>query len=170
MARTTLISARLTLSLAVSVAVAACAGTMPGTRAAPAGWAAMADTTLCVVDRTAPSGLRNLAAKIDASGRVMVLSSNRIQTLDEVHPVSLLAGYAGSEPWMSGAATPVRHADRRFIRAGGERRVPIELIARVGDYQGVPLFASPAERPAEAVYVPLRPGCVFQAYIREDLM
>jgi hypothetical protein len=165
-----MISARLTLSLLASIAVAACAGTLPGMGGTPAGWEAMADTTLCVVDRTAPSGLRNLAAKKDASGRVMVLSNNRIRTLDEVHPVSLLAGYAGSEPWVSGAATPVRHADRRYIRAGGERRVPIELLARVGDYQGVPLFASPDERPAEAVYVPLRPGCVFQAYIREDLM
>jgi hypothetical protein len=170
MARNTKFSARLTLSLAASIAVAACAGTLPGTSAAPAGWEAMADTSLCVVDRRAPTGLLNLAAKVDSRGRVMVLSGNRIRPLEEVHPVNLLAGYAGSEPWISGAATPVRHGDRRYIRAGGERRVPIELLARVGDYQGVPLFASPAERPAEAVYVPVRPGCVFQAYIREDLM
>jgi hypothetical protein len=65
---------------------------------------------------------------------------------------------------------PVTHAGRRYVRTGGERRVPINLLRRVGDHQGVPLFASPDEPTPEAVYVPLRPGCVFQAYVRSDLL
>ncbi len=154
-----------------ATAFTACAGGLPGAGAgaAPARWEALRDTTLCVVDRTSATGLTNLSAKVESDGRVVLLENRRIVPLEQVHPVSLLAGYAGREPWvMSGTA--ITHGQRRFVRTGGERRVPIGLLRRVGDHQGVPLFASPEEAVAEAVYVPLRPGCVFQAYVRSDLL
>lgn len=148
---------------------AACAGRMSG-GAAPdsARWEALPDTALCVVDRTTASGLRELPAKIDG-GTVLIRADRRVVPADQLHPVTLLAGYGGEEPWVR-SGDPVRHGGRRFIRTGGERRVPIALVTRVGDFQAVPIFAAPDESPVEAVYVPLRPGCVFQAYVREDLL
>jgi hypothetical protein len=153
----------------IAVSPAACAGGLPGSGAPPARWEALSDTTLCVVDRTSSTGLTNLPARVESDGRVVLLENRRIVPVEQVHPVSLLAGYAGREPWVSSAA-PVTHAGRRYVHTGGERRVPIDLLRRVGDHQGVPLFASPEEATPEAVYVPLRPGCVFQAYVRSDLL
>jgi hypothetical protein len=158
----------LALLLAAATSTA-CAGRLPGSAATPERWEALRDTTLCVVDRTSPTGLTNLAARVESDGGVVLLENRRIVPLDQVHPVSLLAGYAGREPWVTSGAA-ISHAQRRFVRTGGERRVPIALLRRVGDHQGVPLFASPEEAVPEAVYVPLRPGCVFQAYVRSDLL
>ncbi|CAN5780564.1 hypothetical protein BH23GEM6_BH23GEM6_00290 [soil metagenome] len=160
---------QLLISVLALTAVTACAGMMPGAGPSTARWDAAADTTLCVVDRTAPAGLRNIAARIDDRGVILVRDGRNTLSLEQAHPVSIMAGYAGEERWVTGP-TPVTHAGRRYIRTGGDRLVPINLLTRVGNYQGVPLFASPDERTAEAVYVPLRPGCVFQAYIREDLL
>jgi hypothetical protein len=162
-------SVGITFSLLSLFVLSACAGTLPGSTSTPERWATLADTTLCVVDRSSPSGLRELAAKMESDGRVVLLENRRIVPLEDVHPVSLLAGYAGREPWIAGG-TPIQHAGRRFIKTGGERRVPMNLLRRVGDHQGALLFASPEESSPEAVYVPLRPGCVFQAYVREDLL
>jgi len=159
----------LLMPLLALAALGACAGMMPGAGPSAARWDAAADTSLCVVDRTAPAGLRNIAARVDDRGAVLVRDGRTVLPLEQAHPVNIMAGYAGEERWVTGT-TPVTHAGRRFVRTGGPRLVPINLLTRVGDYQGVPLFASPDERTPEAVYVPLRPGCVFQAYIREDLL
>lgn len=55
------------------------------------------------------------------------------------------------------------------IRYGMVRRVQSHDLARVGEYGGVPLFVDVGDpaRPPEIVYVPVRPGCEFQAYMRE---
>jgi len=161
--------AELLIAVFALTAVTACAGMMPGAGPSMARWDAGTDTTLCVVDRTAPAGLRNIAARRDDRGALLVRDGRSVLPLEQAHPVNIMAGYAGEERWITGSA-PVTHAGRRYIRTGGERLVPIDLLARTGDYQGVPLFASPDQRTPEAVYIPLRPGCVFQAYIREDLL
>jgi hypothetical protein len=73
---------------------------LPGAGAPPARWEALSDTTLCVVDRTSATGLTNLAARVESDGRIVLLENRRIVPLEQVHPVSLLAGYAGREPWV----------------------------------------------------------------------
>jgi hypothetical protein len=148
---------------------AACATRSGTAHEVEARWSALPDTTLCVVDRTAPRGLRNLDARIDTDGTVLLRSDRRLVPAAELHPVSLVAGYGGSEGWVR-RGEPVRLDGRRYVRTGGERRVALELVTRVGDFQGLPLFGAPDERPPEAVYLPLRAGCVFQAYVREDLL
>ncbi len=161
------------LALAVSVsafAAAACAGNPDPAREPPAGYSSLADTAVCVVDRASERGLRELAAKRDGQGRTVVLDDGEVRPLESVHPVSLLAGYGGAERWfVAGDAIPF--GGQRFLKVEAERSIPRDLLARVGEYQGILLFADPGDDPPpDALYVPVRPGCIFQAYVREDLM
>ena len=132
-------------------------------------YAALPDTVVCVVDRTTDRGLRDLDAKRAANGSVVLLVDNTMLSIDQVHPVGVTAGYAGQEIWYT-RGQPVTLQGSAYMKYGGERRVPLDQLRRVGDYQGVPLYGAPADtvRP-QAVYVPVRVGCIFTAYVREDL-
>lgn len=133
-------------------------------------YAALPDTSVCVVDRTATRGLRALDAKRDAEGQPVLLVSGHIEPLAKVHPVSVVAGYAGNEPWLADGS-PITVQGRRYVKVGGERLVPLDQLQQSGDVHAVPVFSSPSEaRPPKAVYLPVRPGCVFQAYVRADLL
>jgi hypothetical protein len=133
-------------------------------------YAALPDTSICVVDRSTSRGLRSLPAKRDAGGHVVVLASGAIRPFSELHPVNATAGYAGRETWLTGGA-PITVEGRAYVKVGGERLVPFDQVQRVADYAAVPVFASPSDtQPPKAVYVPVRPGCVFQAYVRQDLV
>lgn len=163
---------------AALVALAAACGRTPPPRTGPpasAGpssaqqYAALPDTTVCVVDRTTDRGLRDLQAKQSTNGSVVLLVDGEIQALESIHPVGVTAGYAGQETWFT-RGQPVALRGLSYVKYGGERRVPLDQLRRVGDYQGVPLYSAPADtvRP-QAVYVPVRVGCIFTAYVREDL-
>jgi hypothetical protein len=153
-----------------SLAAAACGRNPEPASQPPPGYSSFADTTVCVVDRAAETGLRALAAKRDPEGRLLLSADGEVRPLESVHPVSLIAGYGGAEPWFSaGEAIPFR--GDRFVKVESERSIPRDLLSRVGEHQGILLFADPGdEPPPEAIYVPVRPGCIFQAYVREDLM
>lgn len=161
---------------ALGLAMGACAGNRPPEPAAPTEpsaaerYEALPDTSVCVVDRTTSRGLRNLAAKREADGRVVLLVSGKMRSLEDLHPVGVVAGYAGRESWVAGSE-PIPVQGRRYVRVGGERRVPIEALQQLGEHQAIPVFSDPKDTtPPRAVYVPLRPGCVFQAFVREDLV
>lgn len=168
---------RLAVATALIAMAVACGRTPPPAPApsAPAApsvaqqYAALPDTLVCVVDRTTERGLRDLQAKRAANGSVVLLVDNQINALDQIHPVGVAAGYAGNEVWYSRTA-PITLQARNYVRYGGERRVPLSQLRRVGAYQGIPLFSAPTDtvRP-QAVYVPVRVGCIFTAYVREDL-
>lgn len=161
---------RLLLVSVAALAAAACSRNPRPAAGAAAPYEELPDTVVCVVDRTSESGLRELEAKRDPSGGVLLMVDGEARPLDSVHPVTLVAGYGGRERWFAeGEAIAFR--GQRFQKVETERRVPADLLGRVGEHQGVPLFADPRDDPPpEAVYVPIRPGCVFQAYVREDLM
>lgn len=135
----------------------------------PPSYAALPDSLVCVVDRAVPLGLRELPAKVEA-GRVVILSEGQVTPLDAVHPVDLIAGYAGGEPWLT-RGDPLPFGGATFTRTGGERRVQASLLQRVGEYQGILLFAGLDDAPPpDALYVPTAPGCVFQPFVRQDLL
>jgi hypothetical protein len=135
----------------------------------PPEYVALPDTLVCVVDRATDSGLSELPAKID-DGEVVVFADGGVSPLEDVHPVSMIAGYAGREGWLT-RGDPVAFSGGRYVRTGGERRIGIELMGRVGEHQGILLFAGLEDTPpADALYVPTSPGCIFQAYVREDLI
>jgi len=135
----------------------------------PADFLALPDTAVCVVDRSSQLGLRTLDAKVGASG-VVVFSDGAVRPLESVHPVGVIAGYAGREPWLT-RGDPISIEGLRFSRVGGERRIGAELLERVGEHQGILIFAGRDDAPPrDAVYVPTAPGCIFQGFVREDLL
>src|SRR5690606_20532508 len=89
-------------------------------------YAAFPDTLVCVVDRTVDRGLRDLPAK-KGDGEVVLLVGGEIRPLAELHPVNLIAGYAGREPWFTDNH-PIAVEGQRYRKYGGERRVPIESL------------------------------------------
>ncbi len=159
------------IAIAVLLAASGCvrAASSPGTPNVPGEYLALPDTLVCVVTRAAPQGLMEVPAKVRA-GSVVLFVDNQIQPLQAVHPIDLIAGYAGEEDWFR-RGDPVTLRGERFSRTGGERRVDIDLLRRVGDFRGILLFSGLDDfsRP-NALYVPSAPGCIFQAYVRDDLL
>src|SRR5690554_3445080 len=84
--------------LVFAALLSACATTAgPAPRAAPpAEYAALPDTTVCVVDRAAADGLRQIPGKLRGE-EVVLLQNGTVQALEVVHPVNVIAGYAGRE-------------------------------------------------------------------------
>jgi len=136
---------------------------------APAAFVALPDTIVCVIDRTSPSGLAQLGAKVGAEG-VVLFADGAVRPLESVHPIGVIAGYAGQEQWLT-QGEPIVYDGRRYPRVGGERRIASELIRRVGEHRGILLFAGEEDSsPIDALYVPTSPGCIFQGFVREDLI
>lgn len=162
---------RFFIALAVLL-LAACArkpAPAPPAGPAPDSYAALPDTLVCVVDRTTRSGLRDLTAKRRPDGSAVLLVAGETTPLERIHPVGIIAGYAGAEGWLR-SAEPILLQGRRYVAVPGERRIPRERLQQSGEYRAIPLFADPDDAtPPQAVYLPTRPGCIFQAYVREDL-
>lgn len=135
----------------------------------PPEYAMLPDSLVCVVDRATPLGLRELPVKV-RDDELVVLSEGQIVSLETVHPVNLIAGYAGNEAWLT-RGDPLPLNDNTFTRTGGERRVQASLLQRVGEYRGILLFSGADDAPPpDALYVPTAPGCVFQPFVRDDLL
>lgn len=135
----------------------------------PPAYAALPDSLVCVVDRAMPLGLRELPAKVQGD-EIVILEDGQITPLEAVHPVNVIAGYAGQESWLR-QGQPIPFAGTSFARTGGERRVRATLLQRVGEYRGILLFAGADDGPpVDALYVPTAPGCVFQPFVRQDLL
>ncbi len=159
------------LALMTLLTATACATRAAGpapTPAPPPDYAILPDTLVCVVDRAAASGLREITAKKRDAGIVLFLDG-AIRPLESVHPVDYIAGYAGREQWLRDGEGIQLRGDT-YERTGGERRIGLELLWRVGEFRGITVFAGRDEgsRP-DAVYVPTAPGCIFQAFVRADL-
>lgn len=169
---------RIILTVACLTFAGACAGHRPvvPVPAPPpppselARYNALPDTAVCIVDRTTRRGLRELAGKVQPDGEVVVLVAGKVQSLDSLHPIAAPAGYAARESWVV-SGDPLQLQGRRYEKVGPERLIPLAQIERAEEYRAVPLFSDPNDpAPPRALYVPLRPGCVFQAYVRSDLL
>lgn len=151
--------------------LAACGGRQPEPAATPspeARYATLPDTLVCVVDRTTQRGLRELAAKRSLEGEVILMVGGEVKPLAELHPVGLVAGYAGQEPWFTANERITVHG-QRYAKAQGERRIPMESLQQNGEFRAIPMFSDPRDTtPPRALYAPVRPGCIFQAYVREQ--
>jgi hypothetical protein len=114
----------------------------------------MRDLQVCVVEN---GMLRNVTAQYNT------------QTGDTTWAGGMqsMAGYAAGATWFINNE-PVMVMGRRYVKYGLPRVLGVNEVTRVGEYQGVSVFAETgATGTPEVLYVPVRAGCEFQPYQTE---
>ncbi|HEX8394189.1 MAG TPA: hypothetical protein VF665_17735 [Longimicrobium sp.] len=113
---------------------------------------AMREIQVCVVDNGA---LRTMTAMVDP------------QTGDTTYAGGMtpaMTGYAAGATWFINNE-PVMVMGRRYVKYGVPRVLGVTDVTRVGEYQGVSVFAeNGAAGMPEVIYLPVRSGCEFQPY------
>lgn len=149
----------------LALAGAALAGPLHGQvraaqqRKAPAAQAIV----VCVVDR---GELRQVSALLDpATGDTATLAGGAFRAA--YGPGSQ---YAAAHSWFVAAGT-LRLPSGKYRRQGPTRVIRADALRRIGWYpdakQGVAVYAAAQDGPdPRLVYLPVRPGCVFQPYVR----
>ncbi len=104
----------------------------------------------------------NVTIYITPQGDTLV-GPNRVSVSSLGPGVAFAGEYAEDRPWFI-ADEPIEFDEREYVQSGGEVGLDCANIMRVGEYDGVPLFADVgAQSPYETLYAPVRPG-VWQAY------
>ncbi len=104
----------------------------------------------------------NVTVYLTPQGDTLV-GPNRVSVASLGPGVAFAGEYAAGRPWFQSDA-PIQFEEREYVQSGGEVGLDCANIMRVGDFDGVPLFADVgAQSPYETLYVPVRPG-VWQAY------
>lgn len=120
----------------------------------------MTPVRVCVVEA---GELREVDAMVNpATGDTMVNQ----RRFGDVYPGT--TGYAaGQDFFIRNEAITLNRT--RYVRFGLTRIVPANALTRAGEYQGVPVFRDRTSTgTAEVLYVPVRTGCEFQTYQREQ--
>jgi hypothetical protein len=77
------------------------------------------------------------------------------------------SGYAAGATWYINSDA-ITIGNQRYVKFGLPRVVGVSDVTRIGEYQGVGVFAEPgATRTPDIIYIPVRPGCEFQPYQKE---
>ncbi|HEY7770158.1 hypothetical protein [Longimicrobium sp.] len=115
----------------------------------------MREIQVCVVENGA---LRNVTAQYNT------------QTGDTTWAGGMqpgMTGYAAGATWFINNE-PVTMMGRRYVKYGLPRVLGVNEVSRVGEFQGVSVFAETgAAGTPEVLYVPVRSGCEFQPYQTE---
>lgn len=122
---------------------------------------------LCVVDDDA---LRKVEGAVDAATGDTLVNG---RPFSEAYPLSS-PPYAGEMPWYhDNTGDFIDLGGTIYVRYGIPRddeqiRADPSLFVRVGDLQGVPIFAVRGESPPyHDIFLPVRPGCALQPYQRQ---
>jgi hypothetical protein len=114
------------------------------------------DLQVCVLENGA---LRHV--RVDYDTRTSDTTFNG-RPFSEAYPET--TGYAADASWFI-TNEPVPLNGRRYVKYGYPRVLGVTEITRVGEHQGVPVFAGAGATSAtEVVYLPVRRGCEFQPY------
>lgn len=115
-----------------------------------------ASATICLATGVAAQVM------VTAQGDTLV-GPSRV-SISELRPVVDFAGeYAQGKQWFADDE-PIEFEEREYSKSGEPLRLNCRDIERVGEHEGVPLFADRSqERPLDMVYVPVAPG-VWQGY------
>ncbi|HEV2145936.1 MAG TPA: hypothetical protein VGR37_00820 [Longimicrobiaceae bacterium] len=118
---------------------------------------AMQTIRVCVVEGTA---LREVEAMYNpATGDTMVAG----QRFSMAFPATAPA-YAAGATWFINNE-PIMMNRRRYVKFGLPRVVSPTDVRRIGEHQGVGVFAdATATGTPDVIYIPVRPGCEFQPY------
>lgn len=79
----------------------------------------------------------------------------------------LSGGYALPNEWYRRGET-IQIRGRPYAKYGMTSYFLPEELVRAGEYRGVPLFVDAGDSSLPYVYLPVRPGCEFQAYMDAD--
>lgn len=133
---------------------------MPEPMPMPAPVDEMRNVEVCVVEN---GMLRNVQAQYNATrGDTMVNG----QAFSMAYPAT--TGYAAGASWFINSEALTING-QQYVRFGLPRVLGVTDVARMTDYQGVPVFAETgATGTPDIVYVAVRPGCEFQPYQREQ--
>ena len=116
----------------------------------------MRDVQVCVVEN---GMLRNMTVQYNTQTGDTMMNGQRF--------TPSTAGYAAGASWFINNE-PVMMMGRRYVKYGLPRVLGVNDVTRVGEYQGVSVFAETgATGTPEVLYVPVRPGCEFQPYQTE---
>jgi hypothetical protein len=114
------------------------------------------DIQVCVVEG---GMLRNVTATYNTRTADTTYQGRRF---NEAYPAT--TGYAGGATWYINTE-PIMVNGRRYVKYGLPRVLGVNEVTRVGEFQGVSVFAEAGSTTApEVVYVPVRTGCEFQPY------
>ena len=96
--------------------------------------------------------------RITAQGDTLV--GPRRESIADLRPGVVFAGtYAAGASWYEDDESSLTFEDREYGKTDSPQSLDCGSIMRVGEYEGVPLFAMQnADRPFESVFVPVRPG------------
>jgi hypothetical protein len=82
-------------------------------------------------------------------------------------------GYAAGATWYINNE-PITIDGHRYLKLGLPRVLGVTDVTASGTYQGVPVFvengAATTGNGPDIVYLPVRPGCEFQPYQREQII
>ena len=120
----------------------------------------MQTVRVCVVDA---GDLREVQATVNPTTGDTLVNG---RPFEAVYPATV--GYAGGQDFFI-RNQPITVNRTRYVKFGLTRIVPADALVRAGEFQGVPAFRDRnATGTAEVLYVPVRPGCEFQTYQREQ--
>ena len=115
----------------------------------------MRDVQVCVVEN---GMLRNVTAQYNTQTGDTTWAGGMQPTM---------TGYAAGAAWFINNEA-VMVMGRRYVKYGLPRVLGVNEVTRVGEYQGVSVFAETgATGTPEVLYVPVRSGCEFQPYQTE---
>lgn len=118
----------------------------------PANWS----ITLCVLQK---GELHDVQARVDP-----VRGDTTVNGVPFSQAYPSTGEYAAGESWYVDHEY-VQFDDRPFVPLGLPRVLEPRDLVRFGEFEGVPLFKEAGEnRRPDVIYVPERPGCVFQPY------
>jgi len=116
----------------------------------------MRDIQVCVVEN---GMLRNMTVQYNTQSGDTTMNGQRF--------APSMTGYAAGASWFINNES-VMVMGRRYVKYGLPRVLGVNEVARVGEYQGVSVFAETgATGTPEVLYVPVRAGCEFQPYQTE---
>ncbi|HEX8358902.1 MAG TPA: outer membrane beta-barrel protein [Longimicrobium sp.] len=121
----------------------------------------MAPTTIqvCVIENGVPTNVQ--AQYASTTGDTTAAGRPFAQAYPATAP-----GYAANAAWYI-QGEPIMLDRRRYVKFGLARVLGVSEVTRVGEHQGVPVFAEAGTTRPEVVYVAVRPGCEFQPYQTE---
>ena len=128
------------------------------------------------VERERPSGEPDIIClstgeeiQIEVTAQGDTLVGPEATRVQDLRPGVVFAGsYAEGRTWFD-EDEAIEFGDYEdqsleYVKSGGEIGLDCPDITRVGEYEGVPVFADvTAEEPYETLYIPVRPG-IWQAY------